>query len=154
MNKLQNAVNLIGRAGNTPIIRKFENGVKLAKFSLATTATYVEVNGKRKETQWHNIVAWGKKAELIEKFVKKGQLMAVDGKLVNRLFKGNDGFNKRLTEIQVNEILLINAKKKKDNGQLTIQMPTSDQIKEIKNNQVKKLSAKNKAERAALKKAS
>jgi single-strand DNA-binding protein len=154
MNKLQNAVNLIGRAGNSPIIRTFENGVKLAKFLLATTATYIEVNGKRKETQWHIIVAWGKKAELIEKFVNKGQLMAVDGKLVNRLFKGNDGQNKRMTEIQVNEILLINAKQKREEGeQQAIQLPTPSEIKEIKKNQVKELAAKNKAERA-LRKAS
>jgi len=155
MNKLQNAVNLIGRAGNTPIIRTFENGVKLAKFSLATSSTYIEVNGKRKETQWHNIVAWGKKAELIEKFVKKGQLMAVDGKLVNRLFRGNDGLNRRMTEIQVNEVLLINTKQKRDESkQLTIKMPSPEEIKEIKKNQVKALSAKNKAERASMKKAS
>lgn len=62
-------------------------------------------------TQWHQIVAWGKKAELIEKFVKKGQLLAVDGKLVNRIYQDNGGSNRRVTEIQVNEILLINPKK-------------------------------------------
>lgn len=62
-------------------------------------------------TQWHQIIAWGKKAELIEKFVKKGQLLAVDGKLVNRIYQDNGGGNRRVTEIQVNEILLINPKK-------------------------------------------
>jgi single-strand DNA-binding protein len=56
-------------------------------------------------------VAWGKKAELIEKFVKKGQLLAVDGKLVNRVYQDNGGSNRRVTEIQVNEILLINPRK-------------------------------------------
>ena len=91
MNKLQNAVNLIGRAGNTPIVRTFENGVKLAKFSLATNETIIEVNGKKQQTQWHNVVAWGKKAELIEKFVKKGPLMAVDGKLINSVFTRKHG---------------------------------------------------------------
>ncbi|MFT5819112.1 MAG: single-strand DNA-binding protein [Crocinitomix sp.] len=111
MNNLQNAVNLIGRTGINPTVRTFENGVKLAKFSLATNETIKEVNGKKKLTQWHNIVAWGKKAELIEKFVKKGQLLAVDGKLVNRVYQDNGGANRRVTEIQVNEILLINPKK-------------------------------------------
>ena len=149
MNKLQNTVNLIGRAGINPVVRTFENGVKLAKFSLATNETITEVNGKRQETQWHNVVAWGKKAELIEKFVKKGQLMAVDGKLINRVFKGNDGSSKKLTEIQVNEILLINPKKKLEEQTKL----TPAQIKEIKKNQVKQLDAANKAERA-IKKAS
>lgn len=111
MNKLQNAVNLIGRTGITPIVRTFENGMKLAKFSLATNEIVSEVNGKKNQTQWHQVIAWGKKAELIEKFVKKGQLLAVDGKLVNRVYQDNGGSNRRITEIQVNEILLINPKK-------------------------------------------
>ena len=147
MNKLQNTINLIGRAGITPIIRTFENGVKLAKFSLATNEIVTEINGKRNETQWHNIVAWGKKAELIEKYVKKGQLMAVDGKLINRSFMTADGTRRKLTEIQVNEILMINTTKKGDKP-----VPTPAQIKEIKKTQVKQLSVKNKEEK--LKKAS
>jgi single-strand DNA-binding protein len=113
MNKLQNTVNLIGRSGIDPVIRTFENGVKLAKFSLATNETVTEVNGNKVQTQWHNVVAWGKKAELIEKFVKKGQLMAVDGKLINRIYMDASGNNRKLTEIQVNEVLLINPKAEK-----------------------------------------
>lgn len=112
MNKIQNAVNLIGRAGIAPVIRTFENSMKLAKFSLATNETISEVNGKKQLTQWHNIVAWGKKAELIERFVKKGQLVPVDGKLVNRSWTDASGNTKRITEVQVNEILLINPQKK------------------------------------------
>jgi single-strand DNA-binding protein len=111
MNKLQNAVNLIGRIGVTPIVRTFENGVKMVKFSLATNETVRDTNGKTVKTQWHQVVAWGKKAELIEKFVKKGQMLAVDGKLINRIYKDASGVNKKITEIQVNEILLINQTK-------------------------------------------
>ena len=149
MNKLQNTINLIGRAGITPVIRTFENGVKLAKFSLATNEIITEVNGKKNETQWHNIVAWGKKAELIEKFVNKGQLMAVDGKLVNRAFIANDGTKRKLTEIQVNEILLINTSKKGDNpGQTPVE------IKEMKKAQIKQLTLKNKELNKEQKKAS
>lgn len=149
MNKLQNTINLIGRAGITPVIRTFENGVKLAKFSLATNEIVTEINGKKNETQWHNIVAWGKKAELIEKFVKKGQLMAVDGKLVNRSYMANDGTNRKMTEIQVKEILLINTNKKGDN-------PTAAaaKSKEKKKTQVKQLSVKNNALNKQQKKAS
>jgi single-strand DNA-binding protein len=63
----------------------------LAKFTLATNETIREVNGKAVKTQWHNIVAWGKKAELIEKFVKKGQMLAIDGKLINRVYVDASG---------------------------------------------------------------
>ncbi|MBD3636956.1 MAG: single-stranded DNA-binding protein [Crocinitomicaceae bacterium] len=114
MNTLKNTINLIGRSGIDPIVRTFENGVKLAKFSLATSETVIEVNGKKVQTQWHNIVAWGKKAELVEKYIKKGQLMAVDGKLINRNFVDASGNMKRHTEIQVNEILLINPERRKE----------------------------------------
>ena len=107
INKLQNAVNLIGRAGNTPIIRKFENGVKLAKFSLATTATYLEVNGKRTETQWHNIVAWGKTAQIVEKFVAKGKEVAIEGKLTTRTWEDKDGMKRYITEVVCSELLML-----------------------------------------------
>lgn len=113
MNNLKNGVNLIGRTGIDPIIRTFDNGVKLAKFPLAINETIMEAEGKAVKTQWHQIVAWGKKAELIEKFVSKGQMLAVDGKLINRLIKDRkSGEQKKITEIQVNEILLINPNKK------------------------------------------
>ncbi|MCB9224908.1 MAG: single-stranded DNA-binding protein [Crocinitomicaceae bacterium] len=124
MNKLQNTVNLIGRTGIDPVIRTFENGVKLAKFSLATNETVTEVNGKKVQTQWHNIVAWGKKAELVEKYVKKGQLMAVDGKLINRIFLDASGQNRKLTEIQVNEVLLITPKKNEEEGVIQMKQQT------------------------------
>ena len=111
MNTIQNTVNLIGRTGITPVVKTFENGVKLAKFSLATNETVIEPNGKSVKTQWHHVIAWGVKADLVEKFVKKGQLVAVDGRLINRVFKDPSGTNKKVTEIQVNDILLISPKK-------------------------------------------
>lgn len=112
MNSLQNTVNLIGRIGVTPQIRTFTNGVKLAKFSLATNETIYDPNGKTIQTQWHNVVAWGKKAELIEKYVKKGQLLAVEGKLVNKVLTDLNGKKQKLTQIQVEEVLLINQQKR------------------------------------------
>lgn len=111
MNTIQNTVNLIGRTGITPVVKTFGNGVKLAKFSLATNETVIEPNGKSVKTQWHHVIAWGVKADLVEKFVKKGQLVAVDGRLINRVFKDPSGANKKVTEIQVNDILLISPKK-------------------------------------------
>ncbi|HIP36881.1 MAG TPA: single-stranded DNA-binding protein [Crocinitomix sp.] len=112
MNSLQNTVNLIGRVGINPVIREFTNGVKLAKFSLATNETIYDPNGKTVKTQWHNIVAWGRKAELIEKYVKKGQLVAVEGKLINKVLQDLNGKKTKVTQIQVEEILLINQQRK------------------------------------------
>ena len=111
MNTIQNTVNLIGRAGIAPSIKTFENGMKLAKFSLATNETVMEPNGKSIKTQWHHVIAWGLQADLVEKFVTKGQLVAVDGRLVNRVFTDTMGNSKRVTEIQVNDIMLITPKK-------------------------------------------
>lgn len=111
MNTIQNTVNLIGRAGITPTVKTFQNGMKLAKFSLATNEMVTDPNGKSIKTQWHHVIAWGVQAELVEKFVTKGQLVAVDGKLVNRVFTEASGASKKVTEIQVNDILLITPKK-------------------------------------------
>ena len=108
MNTINNSVNIIGRIGINPVIRTFTNGVKLAKFSIATNETIYDPNGKTIKTQWHNIVAWGKKAELIEKYVKKGQLLAVEGKLINKVLTDLNGKKSKLTQIQVDEVLLIN----------------------------------------------
>lgn len=108
MNTINNSVNIIGRIGINPVIRTFTNGVKLAKFSIATNETIYDPNGKTIKTQWHNIVAWGKKAELIEKYVKKGQMLAVEGRLINKVLTDLNGKKSKLTQIQVDEVLLIN----------------------------------------------
>jgi len=111
MNSLQNTVNIIGRIGYQPEIRIFTNGVKLAKFSVATNESITCPNGKSIKTQWHNIVAWGKKADLIEKYVRKGQMLAIEGKLINKLMTDLNGKKTKLTQIQVEEVLLINQKR-------------------------------------------
>lgn len=154
MNNIQNGVNLIGRAGQDPIVRTFENGVKLARFALATNEIVTEVNGKKKQTQWHTIVAWGKKAELIERFVKKGQMMAVEGKLINRVYELNEGGRAKTSEVQVSEVLLINPKRQIVNKKLAVLKPSPAEIKAIKKAQVKQLSDLNASERDKNKKAS
>ncbi|MCH2233603.1 MAG: single-stranded DNA-binding protein [Crocinitomicaceae bacterium] len=112
MNQIKNGVNLIGRIGIDPIVRTQKNGVKLAKFPLAINETIQEAEGRVQKTQWHQIVAWGSKAELIEKYVSKGQMLAIDGKLVNRVFNDKTtGVTRKITEVQVNEILVITPKK-------------------------------------------
>lgn len=110
MNSLRNRVQLIGHPGMDPEVRSLENGNKMAKISLATNEHYKNKSGdKVTETQWHNLVAWGKTAELVEKFVRKGKEVGVEGKLVTRQYEA-DGQKKYITEVVVNDILLLGAK--------------------------------------------
>lgn len=111
MNNLRNKVQLIGNIGNAPEIVSFENGSKLAKMSLATSESYRNAKGEKvTETQWHNLTVWGKQAETIEKYVGKGQEMAIEGKLVNRAYETKDGEKRYKTEIIVQEFLLLGKK--------------------------------------------
>ena len=108
MYALKNKVQLIGNLGNNPEVKSMESGKKMARFSIATSETYKNAKGEKvKETQWHNIVAWGKVAEIIEKYLVKGSEVAIEGKLVNRNYNDKDGNKKYITEIQVNELLLL-----------------------------------------------
>jgi len=115
MYALKNKVQLIGNLGNNPEIRTIENGKKMARFSVATNETYRTAKGEKvTETQWHNLVAWGKVAEIAEQFLFKGSEVAIEGKLVNRNYTDKDGVKRYVTEVQVNEVLMLGEKKAKD----------------------------------------
>lgn len=108
MYALKNKVQLIGNLGNNPEVKNTEGGKKLARFSIATNEVYRNVKGEKvTETQWHNVVAWGKVAEIVEKYLVKGSEVAVEGKLIYRNYNDKDGNKKYITEIQVNELLLL-----------------------------------------------
>jgi len=107
MNTLRNKVQLIGNLGNDPEIITLESGKKLAKFSLATNENYKDANGeKQTKTDWHNIVAWNKTADIIEKYVTKGKEIAIEGKLTNRSYETKEGEKRYITEVVVNEVLM------------------------------------------------
>ena len=111
MYALKNKVQLIGNLGNKPEIRSLESGKKVARFSMATNEVYRSQKGdKVTETQWHNLIAWGKVAELAEKFLEKGTEIMIEGKLTNRNYTDKEGIKRYVTEIQVNEILLLGNK--------------------------------------------
>jgi single-strand DNA-binding protein len=111
MYALKNKVQLIGHVGNQPDIKNTENGKKLARFSVATNEVYRNAKGEKiTETQWHNLVAWGKVAELAEKYLGKGSEVAIEGKLINRNYTDKEGNKKYVTEVQVNEVLLLGTK--------------------------------------------
>ncbi len=112
MYALKNKVQLIGNLGNAPEIKTIESGKKMARFSMATNEVYKNTKGEKvTETQWHNLVAWGKVAEMVEKYLKKGTELAVEGKLINRNYVDKDGVKRYITEIQVNELLMLGANK-------------------------------------------
>lgn len=111
MNALKNKVQLIGNLGNDPEIKNTENGKKLVKFSIATNETYYNAKGEKiVETQWHNLIAWGKVAELAEKYLNKGTEVAIEGKLMNNNYTDKEGNKRYSTEIQVHELLLLSGK--------------------------------------------
>lgn len=111
MYALKNKVQLIGNLGHAPEIKTTEGGKKLARFSVATNESYRNAKGEKvTETQWHNLVAWGKVAEIAEKFLVKGTEVAIEGKLVNRSYTDKQGVKKYITEVQVAEVLLLGDK--------------------------------------------
>ena len=111
MNALKNKVQLIGNLGNAPEVRNTESGKKLVRFSIATSETYRNAKGEKvKETQWHNLIAWGKVADIAEKYLTKGTEVAIEGKLMNNNYTDKDGNKKYSTEIQVHELLLLGSK--------------------------------------------
>ncbi len=108
MNALRNRVQLIGHVGQNPEIKNLEGGKKLAKFTIATNETYYnDKKEKITETQWHNVSAWGKVADVIEGFVSKGKEIAIEGKLTHRNYDDKDGVKRYYTEIVANELLLL-----------------------------------------------
>ncbi len=116
MYALKNKVQLIGNLGNAPEIKTTESGKKLARFSMATNESYRNAKGEKiTETQWHNLVAWGKVADIAEKFLIKGSEIAIEGKLMNRSYTDKAGVKKYITEVQVAEVLLLGEKASKEN---------------------------------------
>jgi single-strand DNA-binding protein len=112
MNALRNKVQLIGNLGMDPEVKSLDGGKKLAKMSIATNENYKNAKGEKvTETQWHNLIAWGKTAEIIEKFLKKGSEVAVEGKLINRNYTDKEGIKRYVTEIEVSELLMLDSKK-------------------------------------------
>ena len=111
MSNLTNRVQLIGNLGQAPVITNLDGGKKIAKFSIATSETYTNKQGEKvSDTHWHNIVAWNKTAEIIEKYVAKGNKVGIDGKLTSRSYDDKDGVKRYITEVVCNEVLLLTNK--------------------------------------------
>jgi len=111
MTTLSNSVHLIGRLGMDPKTFEFDSGKMKTTFSLATSDYYKDEKGERvQETQWHNIVAWGKTAKIAADYLNKGKEIALEGKLTNRSYEDKDGNKKYITEVVANQILILDKK--------------------------------------------
>jgi len=118
-----NKVILVGHLGRDPEVRTIESGAKVARFTLATTETYKDKEGERKEiTEWHTIICWRGLADIAEKWLNKGKLVYVEGKLRTRSWEDN-GVKRYTTEVYADNFVMLGAKQ--DSG--AAPMPISEQ---------------------------
>jgi single-strand DNA-binding protein len=111
MNSLRNSVRLVGNLGMDPEVKSFDNNKKLAKLSLATSESYKNDKGEKvTETQWHNLVLWGAQAKFAEDYLKKGDEVAIEGKLTNRNYTDKDGIKRYFCEVVVNDFIKLGGR--------------------------------------------
>jgi single-strand DNA-binding protein len=111
MNALTNRVQLIGNLGTNPEVKTMDAGGKMARFRMATNESFRNNKGEKiTETQWHTVIAWGKIAEVAEKYLVKGKEVIIEGKLVNRSYNDKDGNKKYVTEVQVVDMMMLGEK--------------------------------------------
>jgi single-strand DNA-binding protein len=111
MTSLKNSVKLIGHLGKDPEVKTFDSGKKMASFSIATTDSYKNLKGEKvQDTQWHNLVIWGKLADVASQYLKKGSEVAIEGKLVHRAYETSEGQKRYITEINVHDMLMLGRK--------------------------------------------
>jgi len=122
-----NKVILIGRVGKDPAVKFIPSGSACAQFSLATTETWKDKDGSKQErTDWHQIVAWGKLAEIIGEYITKGSLICIVGKVNYRSYETKEGEKKFLTEIVANEMKMLGGGKPKEPAQNAGGPPPND----------------------------
>lgn len=117
MNTINNQVSLIGNLGKDVQIITFNSGMKKANVSVATTRIFKNAKGEsQKETQWHNVVAWGMQAELMGKVLKKGSTVAINGSLSYRSYENKDGQEMRICEVLSDNFLLMKDNRDVEGG--------------------------------------
>ncbi|MEQ9402266.1 MAG: single-stranded DNA-binding protein [Cyclobacteriaceae bacterium] len=126
-----NKVILVGRLGKDPEVRHLENGATVANFSMATSETYKDrTTGERREqTEWHNVVLWRGLAEVAEKYVKKGDMIYVEGKLKTRSWE-KDGVTRYTTEVVGDNMTMLGGGNNSGGGapqESSYQQPQQDQ---------------------------
>jgi single-strand DNA-binding protein len=122
-----NKVILLGNVGKDPEVKYLDNGTAVARITLATSESYKDKSGERKTvTEWHNVVAWRKTAEIVEKWVKKGSELMIEGKLQTRKWSDKDGNQRYSTEIVVDKLTLGKSPEKKEEKRVNVEVETDD----------------------------
>ena len=111
-----NRVILVGHLGKDPEVRHLDGGVTVASFPLATSETYNKDGRKIEQTEWHNIVMWRGLADIASKYLQKGKLVYIEGKLRTRSFEDKEGHKKYTTEIVAENFTMLGRKSDFDNG--------------------------------------
>jgi len=112
MNTLKNKVHLIGNLGFDPEVREIAKGRKVARLSVATNDSYRNASGEKvTDTQWHTVVAWGQTAEMVERLLRKGSPLVLEGRLVHRSYEAKDGTKRYITEVVMNNFQLLPSKR-------------------------------------------
>ncbi len=116
-----NKVILIGNLGKDPEIQTFENGVKKASFSLATTETYKNRDGNKvQQTEWHNVILWRGLAEVAENWLKKGKQVYIEGKIKTRSWDDKDGNKRYTTEIIADNMTMLGGRRDENSGNIPL----------------------------------
>ena len=111
MNSLKNSVQLIGHLGKDPEYKQLEDGKSIAKVTIATNDIYKNAKGEKViETQWHHLIGWGKVAELMNKYLKKGSEVAIQGKLTHRSYEDQEGITRYFSEVVIQEFMRLGAR--------------------------------------------
>ena len=124
MNTLKNTVQLVGNLGKNPELKKLENGSVLTRINLATHEVYKNNKGEKVvETQWHRLVAWGKTAQYMDQLLKKGNEVAIQGKLAHRNYEDKNGVKRTITEVVVQEFVKLSKSERvvSENETMTIE---------------------------------
>jgi single-strand DNA-binding protein len=112
-----NKVTLLGRLGKDPETQFLESGTSLSRFTLATNDRYKDKTGNWvDQTEWHNVVVWRGLAEIAEKYLKKGSLVYIEGKIRTRSWDDKDGTKKYSTEIVADNLIMLDRKEEGDQG--------------------------------------
>ncbi|HEV2150287.1 MAG TPA: single-stranded DNA-binding protein [Longimicrobiaceae bacterium] len=111
MSRSLNKAIIIGNLGSDPEVRTTGGGSRVAQFSVATSRRWTTSSGEQQEkTEWHRIVCWGKLADIVEKYLKKGQQVYVEGEIQYRQYEDKDGVTKYSTEINARELMMLGGR--------------------------------------------
>ena len=112
-----NIAQLIGNLGSDPEVRSTQGGQRVASFSMATSEEWKNKEGEKQEkTQWHRVIAWGKLADIIEEYVKKGDKVYVQGRIEYRQWDDKDGNKRYSTEIVIDKLIMLGSPSGKSGG--------------------------------------